>query len=127
MGDDYIIGPGDEIDILLWGRVDTVLNPVVDRQGMIQVTEIGPVQVAGLTFREAKKLIESKVTKMRGTQVDVTMGQLRTINITVAGDVTQPGSYTVSALRGSPTRWWPRAESARSAACAVSKSVMATS
>ncbi len=75
-----------------------MLNPVVDRQGMIQVTEIGPLQVAGLTFREAKKLIESKATKMTGTQVDVTMGQLRTINITVAGDVTQPGSYTVSAL-----------------------------
>jgi protein involved in polysaccharide export with SLBB domain len=98
VGNDYVIGPGDEIDILLWGRVNTVLNPVVDRQGMIQVTEIGPVQVAGLTFQEAKKLIEAKASKMTGVQVDVTMGQLRSINVTVAGDVVQPGSYQISAL-----------------------------
>jgi polysaccharide export outer membrane protein len=98
VGNDYVIGPGDEIDILLWGRVNTVLNPVVDRQGMIQLTELGPIQVAGLTFGEAKKLIESKAKKMTGTQVDVTMGQLRTITVTVAGDVTQPGSYQISAL-----------------------------
>ncbi|HLI63605.1 MAG TPA: SLBB domain-containing protein [Terriglobales bacterium] len=98
VGNDYVIGPGDEIDILLWGRVNTVLNPVVDRQGMIQVTEIGPLQVAGLTFQQAKKLIEAKASKMTGVQVDVTMGQLRTINVTVAGDVVQPGSYQISAL-----------------------------
>ena len=94
VGDDYVIGPGDEIDILMWGRVNTVLNPTVDREGMIQVSELGPIQVAGLTFAQAKKLIESKATQITGVQVDVTMGQLRTINITVAGDVTQPGSYT---------------------------------
>ncbi|GEM_PF-210625 len=98
VGNDYVIGPGDEIDILLWGRVNTVLNPVVDRQGTIQITELGPIQVAGLTFAQAKKLIESKAKKMTGTQVDVTMGQLRTITVTVAGDVIQPGSYQVSAL-----------------------------
>ena len=40
VGNDYIIGPGDEIDILMWGRVNTVLNPTVDRNGMIQVTEL---------------------------------------------------------------------------------------
>ncbi len=60
VGNDYIIGPGDEIDILLWGRVNTVLNPTVDRNGMIQMTELGPIQVAGLTFEEAKKLIEDQ-------------------------------------------------------------------
>ncbi len=98
VGNDYVLGPGDEIDILLWGRVNTVLNPVVDRQGMIQVSELGPIQVAGLTFEEAKKLIEAKASKITGVQVDVTMGQLRTINITVAGDVTQPGAYQISAL-----------------------------
>jgi polysaccharide biosynthesis/export protein len=98
VGNDYVIGPGDEIDILLWGRVNSVLNPTVDRNGMIQVTELGPIQVAGLTFAQAKKLIEDKATKMTGVQVDVTMGQLRTINVTVAGDVNQPGSYTISAL-----------------------------
>ena len=75
-----------------------MLNPTVDRNGMIQVTELGPIQVAGLTFEEAKKLIESKAKTMTGVQVDVTMGQLRTINITVAGDVNQPGSYQISAL-----------------------------
>ena len=100
VGDDYLVGPGDEIDILLWGRngLNTVLNPTVDRNGMIQVTEIGPIQVAGLTFAQAKKVIEDKAKKMTGIQVDVTMGQLRTINITVAGDVIQPGSYQISAL-----------------------------
>jgi polysaccharide export outer membrane protein len=98
VGDNYVIGPGDEIDILLWGRVNTVLNPTVDREGMIQVSELGPIQVAGLTFAQAKKLIESRAGQITGVQVDVTMGQLRTINVTVAGDVTQPGSYTISAL-----------------------------
>ncbi len=98
VSNDYMIGPGDEIDVLLWGRVNTVLNPTVDRNGMIQLTELGPMQVAGLTFEQAKKLIEDKAKKMTGVQVDVTMGQLRTINITVAGDVLQPGSYQISAL-----------------------------
>jgi len=113
VGDNYVIGPGDEIDILMWGRVNTVLNPVVDRQGAIQVSELGPIQIAGLTFAQAKKLIENKATKITGVQVDVTMGQLRTIDVTVAGDVTQPGSYTISALS--------RASNALVAAGGVSK------
>ena len=121
-----MIGPGDEIDILLWGRVNTVLNPTVDRNGMIQVSELGPIQVAGLTFDEAKKLIEYKAKRMTGVQVDVTMGQLRTLNITVAGDVNQPGSYQISALSRVSNALVAAGGVARWAVCGVSKSAMAT-
>jgi protein involved in polysaccharide export with SLBB domain len=98
VGRDYVIGPGDELRVLLWGRVNDRLDLVVQRDGSVQIAELGPLQVAGLTFEQAKKLIEDRGEQITGVKVDVTMGRLRTIQVFVIGEVRQPGAYTVSAL-----------------------------
>jgi protein involved in polysaccharide export with SLBB domain len=98
VGDDYIIGPGDELVLLEWGRINETLSLVVDRDGSVQVPQIGPIQVAGLTFAQAKKLIEDRLNGIEGVTANVTMGELRTIQVFVVGQVNQPGAYTVSSL-----------------------------
>ena len=93
-----MIGPGDELKALIWGRVNDKLDLTVQRDGSVLIPEIGPLQVAGLTFEQAKKLIELRGEQITGVQVDVTMGRLRTIPVFVMGEVQQPGAYTISAL-----------------------------
>ena len=93
-----MIGPGDELKALIWGRVNDKLDLTVQRDGSVLIPEIGPLQVAGLTFEQAKKLIELRGEQITGVQVDVTMGRLRTIPVFVIGEVRQPGAYTISAL-----------------------------
>jgi len=98
VGDDYVIGPGDEIEVLMWGRLNEHLTYRVGRDGSVLVNGVGPIQVAGLTFGQVKKLLQGRLEQIDGVQVAVTMGQLRTIQVFVVGQVNQPGSYTVSAL-----------------------------
>jgi protein involved in polysaccharide export with SLBB domain len=98
VGDDYIIGPGDELVVLEWGRVNQSLSLVVDRDGSVQVPQVGPIQVAGLSFAQAKKLLQDRLDQIEGVTANVTMGQLRTIQVFVVGQVNQPGAYTVSSL-----------------------------
>ncbi len=98
VGDDYIVGPDDELNVYIWGRVNQTVKLKVDRDGAVMVQEIGPLQVGGLTFGQAKKLIEGRMSQITGVEVGVTMGQVRTIQVFVIGKVSQPGLYTVSAL-----------------------------
>lgn len=94
----YVIGPGDEVKILLWGRVNAYYTLKVDRDGKITIPQIGPVTVAGMTFEEmSKKLIELS-ENIVGANIDVTLGSLRTIPIFVLGDVRRPGAYTIGAF-----------------------------
>ncbi len=98
VGDDYIVGPDDELNVYNWGRVNQTIKLKVDRDGAVMVQDIGPIQVGGLTFGQAKKLIEGRMSQITGVEVGVTMGQIRTIQVFVIGKVAQPGLYTVSAL-----------------------------
>ncbi|MBN1363406.1 MAG: SLBB domain-containing protein [Syntrophaceae bacterium] len=94
----YVIGPGDEIRILLWGRMSNQLSLIVDRDGKITIPDIGPIQVAGMTFEQMSRHLISKAEQIVGTNIDVSMGSTRTIPVFVLGDVEQPGSYTIGAL-----------------------------
>ncbi len=98
VGKDYVLGPGDGLDVILWGRVNRTYHLSVHRDGTVLMPQLGPIQVAGLTFDQAKKLIEGRASQITGVKVDVTMGQLRTIQVFVIGKVNHPGLYTVSAL-----------------------------
>ena len=98
VGNDYVIGPGDQLRMLMWGRINNTLSLNVSRDGSVMIPEIGPLQVAGLTFEQAKHLIEGHASQITGVQVEVTMGKLRTIQVFVVGEVQQPGAYTVSSL-----------------------------
>ena len=95
---DYLLGPGDSLAVLMWGRMNQTLNLQVQRDGNVLMPHIGPIPVAGLTFEQAKKLVESRTGQIEGVQVNVTMGTIRTIQVFVMGKVNQPGLYTVSAL-----------------------------
>jgi protein involved in polysaccharide export with SLBB domain len=94
----YVIGPGDQVNILLWGRMNAQLSLTVDRDGKITIPEIGPVQVAGMTFDQMSKRLISKTDQIVGTKIDISMGSIRTIPIFVLGDVKRPGAYTIVAL-----------------------------
>lgn len=98
VGDDYMIGPGDQLKMLMWGRINNTLTLTVGRDGSVRIPEMGPLQVAGLTFGQTKKLIEDHAGQITGVKVDITMGKLKTIQVFVVGEVDQPGAYTVSAL-----------------------------
>ena len=96
---DYIIGPGDEVHVQLYGKMNLSVDLLVDREGMVSFPELGPITVAGLTFREMKEMLHREVkNRMIGVSVGVSMGRLRSIRVFILGDVFRPGSYTVSGL-----------------------------
>jgi len=96
---DYIIGPGDTINILFFGKKSSETSQQVTRDGNLNISDLGPVSVAGLSFSELKEnLLERISTQMIGVKASISLGELRSIRIFVLGDVYKPGSYTVNAL-----------------------------
>ena len=96
---DYIIGPGDTINILFFGKKSSEMSIQVTRDGNLNIPDLGPVSVAGLSFAELKEnLLERVATQMIGVKASISLGELRSIRIFVLGDVYKPGSYTVNAL-----------------------------
>ena len=98
VGPDYVLGPGDELKLMIWGRANRTLNLTISPDGAVFVPDIGPQQVAGLTLEQARQMLVGRLDQITGVQSDVTMGRLRSIQVFVVGEVTQPGVYTVSAL-----------------------------
>ena len=94
----YLIGPGDEVKILLWGRVNAQYNLTVDRDGKITIPQLGPIFVAGMTFEDMSKKIVTQTEQMVGANIDITMGSLKTIPIFILGDVRRPGAYTIGSF-----------------------------
>jgi protein involved in polysaccharide export with SLBB domain len=96
---DYVIGPGDTLNIQLFGSQNEEYFLTVTREGTVAFPEIGPINVSGLSFAEARTLLTTRVTEqMIGVRASVTLGELRSIRVFVLGDVEQPGSYTISGL-----------------------------
>ncbi len=95
----YIIGPGDTLQVQLAGDTVGLYPLIVGRDGQVNVPEIGPVAVAGLSFDAAKEKIESEVAnQLIGSRAYVSVGALRSIQVFVLGEAVRPGSYTVSGL-----------------------------
>lgn len=96
---DYILGPGDNLVIQLYGKDNQTLNLALDREGRIQFPNIGPVNLAGLTFSQASTRIDTIVSEqMIGVKASTSMGSLRTIRVFVLGEANVPGSYVVGSL-----------------------------
>jgi polysaccharide biosynthesis/export protein len=96
---DYVVGPGDTLDIQLYGNEPASYKLTVQRDGVINFPKLGPLLVSGMSFDAARQLIETHVTKeLIGSRVSVTMGDLRSIRVFVLGEANKPGSYTVSGL-----------------------------
>jgi protein involved in polysaccharide export with SLBB domain len=99
VGPDYVIGPGDEFTIHLWGKVEDSYEVTVTRDGYIIVPRIGNLNVSGMTFGELKQFLSRKFKQYYPTfEMNVTMGQLRSIEIFIVGEVHNPGTYSVSSL-----------------------------
>lgn len=96
---EYIVGPGDTVIVQLYGKINFTHELVVNRDGMVQFPEVGPISVVGLNFDELKAFINETVSqKMIGVNASITMGALRSIQVFVLGEAFRPGSYTVSSL-----------------------------
>lgn len=94
----YVVGPGDEVRMVLWGRMNASYTLTVDRDGKINIPAIGPLVVAGMTFEQMSQYLIKQAEQITGTNVDVSMGSLRTIPIFVLGDVRRPGAYTIGSF-----------------------------
>ncbi len=96
---DYMMGPGDSMQIQLLGKINETHELTVGRDGSINFPELGPISVTGLQFSEAKHLVQQKVTEqMIGVRAVISLGELRSIRVFVLGEAFKPGSYTVSSL-----------------------------
>ncbi len=97
---DYPIGVGDIIIVALWGGADYQEEYFVGRDGAIFPKGLGKIYVAGFTFENVQRIVTSRFQSVTppGTNVQVTLGQPRTINVNVVGEVQKPGPITVSAF-----------------------------
>ena len=96
---DYVVGPGDQLNVQLFGAQNRTLRLVVGRDGRISFPELGPISVVGRTFPQVAADIEDRVTRqMIGVRASVGMGDTRSVRVFVMGEANRPGSYTVSGL-----------------------------
>jgi protein involved in polysaccharide export with SLBB domain len=95
----YVIGPGDVINIFFFGSKNLKYSKKVNREGFLNITGLGPISVSGLTFSELKDDISNRVsTQMVDVKASVSLSKLRSIRIFVLGEVKVPGSYIISSL-----------------------------
>ncbi|MDA0986436.1 MAG: SLBB domain-containing protein [Bacteroidetes bacterium] len=104
----YLIGPGDDVLLTMWGEAQAFYQFSVNRDGQIVIPTVGPVVAQGITVETLQKRLLSKMTPFysglrngganANTFLDVSLGKLRTIQIFVLGDVQNPGSYAIPSM-----------------------------
>ena len=95
----YVLGPGDQLIIDIYGASQETHTLTVSPDGDVTIPEFGPVHVSGLTVEAAHRRIRSKVgTYFESSDIKVSVGQTRTILVNVMGEVKTPGTYTLSAF-----------------------------
>lgn len=95
----YVLGPGDAVNIDVWGVSQTSTTEVISPDGTITVSGVGLVKLAGLTVNQAKNRLRSVMGQYyQGSQIEMTLGQTRSITVSVMGEVKVPGTYTMSAF-----------------------------
>ena len=96
---DYVVGPGDDVLLRIWGPEVFNGQLTVDRSGAIYLPKVGSIQVAGLRFDELQKQINAALSRTyRNFDTSVNVGHLRSIQVYVVGEARHPGAYTVSSL-----------------------------
>jgi protein involved in polysaccharide export with SLBB domain len=95
----YILGPGDEIRLQVWGAVDFNATLVLDRNGQVLVPKVGVVPLAGVAVRDLETVLRASLAKVfTNFSLNANLGRLRSIQIYVVGQAKQPGTYVVSSL-----------------------------
>ena len=96
---DYRLGPGDEVRIMLYGKDNNEHLLEIDRNGEILLPRVGVLVVAGLRFEDARAFIQQRVkNNLVGVEANISLGRMRAISVFMAGEVQVPGAYSVSAL-----------------------------
>jgi protein involved in polysaccharide export with SLBB domain len=99
VGPEYVLGPGDSLEIDLWGGVSQRMYRVVDREGRVSLPEVGPLLVSGRNLGEVQLAVQQALrTEYRDVSADVSLAKLRSVRVYVVGDVAQPGAYDISSL-----------------------------
>lgn len=99
----YVLGPGDGLTIELWGYSEDTIQKTITPEGKISISGIGPIQLSGLTIKQATERIRKQLSKKYAsvggnTSVSVTLSRIRTIQVNVMGDVSTPGTYRLSSF-----------------------------
>ena len=103
---DYRVGPGDEVIIDVWGASENTIRQSISPEGTIQVSGLGPVQLSGMTVKDANAYLQREFSKIYSgisgseptSQIKLTLGDIRTIQINIMGEVAVPGTYTLSSF-----------------------------
>ena len=97
--ENYVIGPGDEVRLQVWGPVDFSTSVVIDRNGQISLPKVGVVNLTGVSVRDLDKTLHTHLSKVfTNFQSSATMGRLRGIQVYVVGQARQPGTFQLSSL-----------------------------
>ena len=102
--EDYVLGPGDEVIIDIWGINEASIKQKVSPEGYINISQVGRISLSGLTVKEAQGKLKSSLGKIYsslrsgGSQMSLTLGDLRTVQINVLGEVSVPGTYRLSSF-----------------------------
>ena len=104
--EDYVLGPGDELIIDIWGLNEATIRQTVSPEGRILISQVGSIQVGGLTIKQATGKIKSALSKRysgligssSGSQVSVSLGNIRSIQVSIIGAVEVPGTYRLSSF-----------------------------
>ena len=103
----YRLGPGDEVIIDIWGASQNTIRQQISPDGTINIQKIGPVNLNGLTISEANDYLKKTLNKIYNglnntndptSDIRLTLGSIRTIQINVMGEVVQPGTYSLSSF-----------------------------
>lgn len=97
----YRLGPGDEVIVDVWGASQNTIQETISPDGAIQVDGVGPVYLSGMTVKEANEYLKSELETIYSdpdTQIKLTVGQIRGIQVNVMGEVENPGTYTLSSF-----------------------------
>ncbi len=96
---DYVLGPGDQLVVRIWGQVNFNAQLTVDRSGSVYLPQVGEIHVSGLPYAQVRQHIHDAVGRIyKSFDLDVEMGQLRSIQVFVVGQARRPGTYTLSSL-----------------------------
>jgi protein involved in polysaccharide export with SLBB domain len=99
VGPDYVLGPGDEVKVRIWGKVEGAWSLAIARDGTVRMPKVGVIALGGLSFEQAKEILQKEFSRYySGFEMNVTLGALRTMSVYVVGNARQPGAYTVSSL-----------------------------
>lgn len=99
--ENYRLGPGDEVIIDVWGASQNTIRQEISPDGYVNIINLGPVYLNNMTVKEARQLLRQELGKIyadSGNNIQVTLGNIRTIQVNVMGEVVAPGTYALSSL-----------------------------